>query len=149
MAAAAIDKANVYVDKGEIAFGKFAFTDEIREATKVSHGGLKELEKLLKLLPGDYVANHILQFVKDQAEKNTKSVAIHFSGEIEKFKDADYKEIKRDRGFFGKGDLEEKLFPEASHHFKIYFNKKGEGRLFYKYTEKQSRIRFVKWRPVK
>lgn len=143
-----IDKANVYVDKGEIAFGKFDFTTSIKEATRDSRGGVVELERFLKLLPDQYVSNHILQFVKDQAAKNPRMVAWHFSGEIENFKDADYEEIRRDRGFFGKGDLEEKKFPEAVHHFKIYFNKNGQARLFYKYTEKSSRIRFVKWRPA-
>jgi hypothetical protein len=146
VAPTSVDKANVYIDKGEISFGKFRFNSSIASATKDSAGGLAEFEKILKLLPNDYVTDHILKFVRSQAAAKPKLVAFHFSGAIEKFKDADYIEIKRDRGFFGKGDLEEKKFPEAVHHFKIYFNKSGNARLYYKYTEKFARIRFVKWR---
>ena len=149
VAPTSVDKKNVYVDKGEISFGKFDFHPDIAKATKGSHGGVVEFEKLIKLLPTDYLSDHILQFVKAQTAYNPNLVAWHFSGEIEKYKDADYIEIRRNRGFFGKGDLEEKKFPEAVHHFKIYFNRAGKARLFYKYTERSSRIRFVKWRAVR
>lgn len=149
VAPTSIDKKNVYVDKGEISFGIFDFDPAIESATKDSHGGLAEFEKLIKLLPADYLSDHIRQFVETQTAINPDLVAWHFSGQIEKYKDADYEEIRRDRGFFGKGDLEEKKFPEAVHHFKIYYNKDGKARLFYKYTEKYSRIRFVKWRAVR
>lgn len=146
VAPSSIDKKNVYIDKGEISFGQFNFDSSIASATKNSHGGLAEFKRILKILPSDYLSDHILEFVETQTKLNPDLVAWHFSGEIEKFKDADYEVIRRDRGFFGKGDLEEIKFPNAVHHFKIYYNKSGKARLFYKYTEKSMRIRFIKWR---
>jgi hypothetical protein len=100
----------------------------------------------MKIVPADYVSRHILEFVDSLSINNKKLVAWHFSGQIEKFKDADYQQIKRDRGFFGKGDLELTKFADATHHFKFYYNKHGKARLFYKYTENTARIRFTKWR---
>ena len=146
VAPSSIDKFNVSTDKGEISFGLIPYTEILKKATKDSIGGLDAFKDIMKLLPGDYVSKHILDFVDSLALNNKKSVAWHFSGEIEKYKDAKHKEIRRDRGFFGKGDLELTKFPDATHHFKFYFNKDGNARLFYKYTEKTGRIKFVKWR---
>lgn len=148
VAPSAIDRLNVSADKGEISFGLIPYTEVLQKATKDSIGGLDAFKDIIKLLPKDYVSNHILEFVDSLALKNKKVVAWHFSGAIEKYKDADYKEIRRSRGFFGKGDLEINRFPEATHHFKFYFNKDGKARLFYKYTENTARIKFIKWRQV-
>jgi hypothetical protein len=146
VASSSIDKMNVSIDKGEINFGLVDFTESIRKATVDSHGGLQAFTHLIELLPSDYISSHIRDFVKNQVNSNSDLVVWHFSGEIEKYADADYPQILRPRGFFGKGDLELNNFPNAVHHFKFYFNRKGNGRLFYKYTEKESRIRFVRWR---
>lgn len=146
VATSSIDKMNVSIDKGEINFGLITFSNSIFQATTDSHGGFAAFERLIKLLPADYVSSHIRDFVKSQISGNSDLVVWHFSGEIEKYADADYKQILRPRGFFGKGDLELSKFPNAVHHFKFYFNKNGKGRLFYKYTEKESRVRFVRWR---
>jgi len=146
VASTSVDKLNVSIDKGEINFGLIDFKAEINKATLVSQGGFAEFEKLTKLLPQNYVSSHIRNFVLNQIQDRSDLVVFHFSGKIEKFADADYEKIMRRRGFFGKGDLELAQFPNAVHHFKFYFNESGKGRLFYKYTEKESRIRFVKWR---
>jgi hypothetical protein len=146
VAKSSIDNFNVSTDKGEISFGLIPYTEVLQKATKDSIGGLDAFKDIMKLLPSDYVSKHILEFVDSLALNNKKAVAWHFSGAIEKYKDADYKEIRRSRGFFGKGDLEIDKFPEATHHFKFYFNKDGKARLFYKYTENTSRIKFIKWR---
>lgn len=146
VATSSVDKLNVSIDKGEINFGLIDFKPEIASATKDSHGGYEEFKKLAALLPKDYVSVHIRDFISDQINGASDLVAWHFSGEIEKYADADYKQIQRPKGFFGKGDLELIKYPNAVHHFKFYFNKAGKARLFYKYTEKESRIRFVKWR---
>ena len=146
VAASSVDKMNVSIDKGEINFGLIDFTKDIAKATVDSHGGMTEFERITKLLPQDYVSSHIRDFVLAQVGEKTDLVAWHFSGEIEKYADADYRKILRPKGFFGKGDLEISKFPNAVHHFKFYFNKHGQARLFYKYSEKESRVRFVKWR---
>lgn len=146
VARSSIDKMNVYADKGEISFGLIEFSEALRLATQNSIGGLEAFKNIMKMVPADYVSRHILEFVDSLSINNKKLVAWHFSGQIEKFKDADYQQIQRDRGFFGKGDLELNKFPDATHHFKFYYNKHGKARLFYKYTENTARIRFIKWR---
>ena len=148
VAPSAIDRVNFSTDKGEISFGLIPYTEVLQKATKDSIGGLDAFKDIMKLLPADYVSKHILEFVDSLALNNKKAVAWHFSGAIEKYKDADYEGIRRSRGFFGKGDLEIDKFPAATHHFKFYFNKDGKARLFYKYTENTGRIKFIKWRAV-
>ena len=69
-------------------------------------------------------------------------VAIHPSSSIEGYKDADGLDkiaIERRRGLIGQSQTAQ--FPAATHHLKIFTNKEGKGRLFYKFS---GSIQFIK-----
>ena len=49
--------------------------------------------------------------------------------------------IERAKGFFGAPQMQKDKFPDAVHHFKIFYNEKGKGRVFYKFD---GSIKFIK-----
>jgi len=87
-------------------------------------------------LPG-----YLLEYIKHFSPHGHKSVAAHGTVTITKYKDADQDRIQRPKGFIGTPELEQKKYPEAMHHIKIFKNAQGRARVFYKYV---GSIRFIK-----
>lgn len=145
VAASSIDKTNVDFDSGEMSFLKFIYSDEIENI--INSNSISQSDKLLKifnLIGDDCLPRHLLDFIKHFSPDGDKSTAFHLSGLATNFKDADYENISRPRGFMGLRDLERDKFPRAVHHFKIYKNDKNEARLFYKYDAKVNFFRNLK-----
>lgn len=144
VAPTSLDNAHVVMDRREVEFNLLEMSRELREVTNNSAKGWHHFENVVRKLPVDYVADHLIEFIKAFAGSDESTIVWHKTSSIENFKDADSNLIQRKRGFFGQGDLERDKFPNGVHHFKFYMNRLGKARLFYKYTE--GKLRFVKWR---
>jgi Z1 domain/SWI2/SNF2 ATPase len=128
-----IDKKTVTRDKGEMGFAMFKnkpLFDEIIAASPTSIDTLKELQSKVgkSALP-----TYLITFIETALKRAPGTLAIHESSSIVGYKtSANQETISRKKGFIGNTQLEYGKFPNAVHHIKIFFNGKGNARLFYK-----------------
>lgn len=136
-----IDKTTVSLDRGEMSFEIFEHTTGIESIIKEQLDSFSKLRKMSKFLGASRLPEYLLNYIKEFSPVGDSSIAIHETGSISGYRDADQDQIKRPRGFIGNRELEENKFPLAIHHFKILKNGMGKARIFYKY---QGNIRFIK-----
>lgn len=145
------DKANIYQDAGEVDFEIFEFTANIDQFTSDPKVGYSSFNDLLKMLPKDYLPNQILKTIESMKPNDEKSIVLHKSRSIKNYTSLtpdDVKLIKRgNKGLFYGTDAAH--FPLAVHHFQIFHNPEGNGRMIYKYVEKGKGLKIVSWRKKK
>jgi hypothetical protein len=142
------DKANIYQDAGEVDFEIFQFNDVVEDFTSESRVGYEAFDELVKMLPNHYVPNQILKTIASMKPNGEKSIVIHKSRSIKNhtsLTEEDVAEIRRgNKGLFYGSDAAH--FPDAVHHFQIFHNPAGNGRMIYKYVEKGKGLKIISWR---
>jgi hypothetical protein len=129
-----IDKATVALDKGEMSFGMFDNSSALDAIVVKDQSSIKTLEKLRAKIGNDALPRFLIQYIEAVSQNSPGSLAIHTASSIEGYGlKANQKAISRDKGFMGKSQLEPKKFPNAIHHVKIFYNKQGKAKLFYKF----------------
>ena len=135
VAKSSIDQTNVIYEKGEMSFDKFHYTHEIESL--VNDSSIKPLEKIESILKitdnKDVMPQSIVDFISKFTPNVDDPIAFHKSTSISNYKDADQDNISRAKQFMGQRDMEREKYKFAVHHFKIFYNAKNEGKLFYKY----------------
>jgi len=139
-ASASIDKATVALDKGEMSFGVFDYSPDLDALVTNDQRSAATLRELRARVGNDALPAFLIEFIEARLKETPGSLAIHTASSIEGSSDANQAAISRDKGFMGKSQLEPKKFPDATHHIKIFYNKKGKARLFYKF---QGSVQFV------
>lgn len=134
VAKSSIDNATVVLDKGEMSFGLFDFSPELDQLVTKEQRRTETLEKLQAKIGNEALPSFLIQYLRTALQNAPDSLAIHTASPIAGSADADQAKIYRRKGFMGKSQLEPKKFPTAMHHIKVFFNKKGKARLFYKFT---------------
>lgn len=129
VAPSSVDKSNVRIDKGEISFEKVKYKQQTE--MNLSESKKQILLSLRKKLGNNFIPKHVIDFISAISVNKEDDIAIHKDGKIERWADADHKDISRARGIFGNFDYEK--FPLAKHHFKIIYNDKGFARMFYNF----------------
>jgi hypothetical protein len=129
VASSSIDKANVQLDRGEMSFPVFDYSADVEEIILGSNDPLEGLRKLMRKVGTDSLPEYLLQYVQRVLPNGLSSIALHPSATVENMKDADKENIERAKGLFGQVTRD---FPQAVHHFKIFFNKHNKARLIYK-----------------
>jgi Z1 domain-containing protein len=136
-----INKATVSLDKGEMAFGIFDFSTNLDEIVKANPSSIETLNQLRAQLGNDALPQFLLNYIQATPVGAPGSIAIHQASSIAGYGDkANQANISRDKGLLGNPQLELKKFPNAVHHFKIFFNEAGKARLYYKFRGK---VQFV------
>lgn len=142
------DKANIYQDAGEVDFELFEYKREVDEFTSESKTGYAAFGELMRMLPLDYIPNHIIKTIESMKPNGDQSIVIHKSRSIKNhasLSQEDVAEIRRgNKGLFYGSDAAH--FPEAVHHFQIFHNPVGNGRMIYKYVEKGKGLKIISWR---
>lgn len=140
-ATSSIDKATVVLDKGEMSFGIFDFSPELDQIVASGPAELETLSELRKRVGNDGLPQFLIDYIQATIRAGSGTLAIHSGSSIANYgSSADHDAISRSKGFMGKPQLEEAKFPNAAHHVKVFFNRAGRARVFYKYKEK---IQFV------
>lgn len=142
---ASIDKSHVVVDKGEMSFSMFEYDKTKVDgvlSSKISSMG--RLSLLSKVIGTDSLPSYLLDYIGEFLPDGDASIAIHETGSIMGFKDADHKAIARSKGLIGQSQL--RSHPKAIHHIRIFCNDAGMARVFYKY---QGNVKFLKARSAK
>jgi hypothetical protein len=133
-ATASIDKATVALDKGEMSFGLFDYSEELDRIVLGGQSATKTLESLRGKVGDDALPEFLIKYIAQVSPNGIESLAIHTASSIADYGDsANQDAISRDKGFMGKSQLEPKKFPNAVHHIKIFRNAKGKAKVFYKY----------------
>ncbi len=86
-------------------------------------------------------SNKHIRYIQQTMPNGPNSIAFHTSSTIERMKDADKVKIERTKGLFGQVKRE---FPDAAHHFKIFFNDRNKARVIYKFNGNISFVKNVK-----
>jgi len=140
-APSSIDHSTVDLDRGEMSFPIFKFSDEIERIIAGPGTPLAKMEMLKKRLGSEAFPMHLQQFIQRTMYVGDKSIALHPSGTVENYRDApglNKKAIIRDKGLMGQTTRD---YPDAVHHLKIFQNKDNDARLFYKFN---GSIQFIK-----
>ncbi|MBU2102354.1 MAG: DEAD/DEAH box helicase family protein [Candidatus Omnitrophica bacterium] len=145
VAANSLDKATVAIDSGEMGFGIFDLNEEIQKLVQDAYDGGKSclivLKEFLTKLGNASMPQYVIQYVENFMPEGDASIAIHKAFSIANYKDAQQDKIERAKGFIGNNDIEKSKFPQAIHHFKIFYNTSNKARIYYRYI---GNIKFLK-----
>lgn len=146
VAPSSIDKTNVVVDKGEMSFELFDFTQAGIEAIiNQNTNPILKIKSLAKLLGENRLPGDLINYIENFCPDGDKSMAVHPPNSIgnytEKDGAMDKATITRTKGFIGKSQMEVAKYPKAIHHINVVYNDTGKARVFYKY---EGSIRFLK-----
>jgi hypothetical protein len=139
-----IDRDYLTIDSGEISFDLFPIDESLLAVTQKPVAGYGNFYTILSLLPDDYISEHILQFVEAIKPSDNNSIVFHSSRQTKGSDNIDDENVSRAKGLFGGQDYEEKKFPSALHHFKIFYNDSKMARVIYSYRENDRSIRFLR-----
>lgn len=141
VAANSIDKANVMLDKGEMSFPMFKYSRDIENIVLGNKDTISRLKDIQTKIGSDSLPEYLIRYVQTIMPNGPLSIALHPSSTIENMRDADKAKIERSKGLFGQVRRE---FPEAIHHFKIFFNSREDARVIYKFNGNISFLKNVK-----
>jgi hypothetical protein len=134
-AESSVDKASVVLDKGEMSFGIFKHSDELDQIVLADQESIDTLKKLRNKIGNDALPMFLIEYIQAVSQGGEGLLAIHTASSIEGYgSKANQKTISRGKGFMGKSQLETKKFPDAVHHLKVFRNKQGKARMFYKFA---------------
>lgn len=136
-ASASIDRSTVVLDKGEMSFTMFDYSDDLDDIVRSNPTSPETLGLLQDAVGVDALPQFLIDFIKTVQPAGSRSLAIHTSSPIKGYKDApgfDRNLIVRKKGFIGRPQLEERRFPGAVHHIKVFHNANRRARVFYKFT---------------
>jgi hypothetical protein len=133
-AESSIDKATVALDKGEMSFGMFKNSSDLDAIVLEDQENIDTLKRLRKKVGNDALPMFLIEYIEAVSHNSPGSLAIHTASSIAGYgSKANQKTISRGKGFMGKSQLEPKRFPNADHHIKIFCNKQGKAKVFYKF----------------
>jgi Z1 domain/Type III restriction enzyme, res subunit len=141
VASSSIDKANVDLDRGEMSFPIFDYTDEVQLINQRANDPLVCLRQLQEEIGTDALPEYLIRYIESVSPDGPSSVAIHPPGTVMNMHDADPTEITREKGLFGQA---KRAYPEALHHFKIFHNDQDRARLVYRFNGNISFLKNVK-----
>lgn len=141
-ASASVKRSVVQWKSGEMYWEIFDLTEEIKEVVGGGGAGTGALEALAKAITGDFLPEHVLDFIRNFQPHGDQSIALHPIQYLSpSYKTADIDQITRDKGFIGTSDLERLKYPRAIHHVKIFANPSGKARVYYKYAPGPNDVR--------
>ncbi|MCK4330351.1 DEAD/DEAH box helicase family protein [candidate division WOR-3 bacterium] len=137
-----IDKTTVAMDQGEMSFELFDYSEEIEQIINDSrHTSFYKLRKIHAQLGNERLPSYLISFMENFSTDGVNSLAIHNSTSIANRSDVDKNNISRARGLIGRSEQEQKKYPHATHHIKIFYNTSHKARVFYKFV---GNIKFIK-----
>jgi hypothetical protein len=124
-----------------MAFQLFQYKPEIDHIVSGAGSSIEKMENLSATVGDGAFPPYLRRFILQTCPNGPRSIALHTSFSIANYSDADQDRIERRRGFMGKSDLQQEIYPQAIHHLKVYHNGLGRARLFYKFI---GSVQFIK-----
>jgi hypothetical protein len=141
VASTSIDKANVDLDRGEMSFPIFDYSDEVERLVGETNNPLSCLRQLQDEIGTDALPEYLIRYIEHLLPNGPSSIAIHPPSAVEGMRDANHIAITREKGLFGQA---KRSFPDALHHFKIFYNDSDKARLVYRFNGNISFLKNVK-----
>jgi len=133
-----IDRSSVDFEGGEMSFGIFKLADTDVESI-IGRDDLSDIDKLQMLhaaLPGELFPDYVLDYISEDARLSDGFICFHpaseFGSRSKSYTDEEVRHIRRKKNIFANTEFSRGPRPSARHHIKIYFNRHGDARLFYK-----------------
>ncbi|MGH9748212.1 MAG: Z1 domain-containing protein [Candidatus Acidiferrales bacterium] len=146
--AASINKATVAFDKGEMSFGMFDYSEDLDKLVSKDLASTETLRKLRMKIGNDALPKFLIDYIEAMSQTMLGSLAIHTASSIEGYgTSADQRTISRSKGLMGKSQMESNKFPDALHHVKIFYNKSGKAKVFYKFRGSLQFVQNLKGKP--
>lgn len=141
VSSASIDRSTVDLDRGEMSFPLFDYSDEV-ETILDSPGSVDDRLNALAGLLGPALPDYLLRYIKRTAAGGAAAIAIHPPIDITGYTagpDIDKERVTRKKGFIGKTQLDR--YPKAVHHLFVLHNGGKQARVFYKFV---GTVQFIK-----
>jgi Z1 domain len=135
---ASIDRSTVDLDRGEMSFSLFKYSNDVTMALDAPGAPFERMERLAAAVGNEAFPDYLARFIRRTATTPT-SLAIHSAIDISGYNDADKNTISRKRGFIGKSQIGGST--SANHHLFVLYNEYGNARLIYKFV---GSIQFIK-----
>lgn len=140
-AANSINLSAVQWKSGEMYWGIFELTDEMRLLVGEGGKGTVLLRRLSELVGVEVLPPYVLEFIEHFTVSGDDSVAVHGVQVLTAaYGTADAKSITREKGLMGTNQLEVNKYPKAIHHIKMFANEVGQARVYYKYVPKMDLV---------
>jgi hypothetical protein len=147
VASNSIDKKIASPTTGEVSFELFTMNENIEIDTNQSKTGMNMFDYIREQLPNNYFPDFFLNFIKTVQPTGVKSLVWHNSTSIVNNKLAIQESVERAKGLYGGSEI--RLFPDAVHHFKIFYNGDRQARVVYKYEDNKKSIQFLSVKKTK
>lgn len=147
-AANSIDRSTVDFEGGEMSFGLFDFNKAKFDTLMIRNGrsNLQMLELLRKEFSLNEFPQYLYDYLKHDLDVSESDVSFHQGSAFgtassTTYTDEEIRSVRRNKGIFANNEFARSERPEARHHLKIFYNKYGKARLFYKINGNS--IRFI------
>jgi hypothetical protein len=137
VASGSIDKANVSITHGEMGFAIFPYNSKLEEILDARVPVLERLVELQKEIGVESCPDFMVELIRELSPYGEHSTHFFPTTEIEAYSDADPRSISRKRGGAIRGFTQEEKsgkYANVEHLLKIFTNKTGMARLYYKYS---------------
>ncbi|MBI0178314.1 Z1 domain-containing protein [Bartonella apis] len=133
-----IDKSTVDFEDGEMSFHLFKYNDNYDKVMdRADRTNSEMLDSLRETFSEEEFPQYLYEYIKRDLSEDPKTdisfhKTSHFGKSNSKYSDDEIKNIRRKKGIFSNNEFSRSEHPNAKHHLKIFRNKDGYARLFYK-----------------
>lgn len=146
-ATSSIDKSTVDFEGGEMSFGLFDYDEDTYDAlmSRKDRNNLQMLDALRNHFSDSDFPDYLYEYLKHDLKNSNTNISFHrascFGTASSNYTNEEIDNIRRKKGIFANNEFARSEKPDAKHHLKIFYNKKGKARLFYKINGKS--IKFI------
>jgi len=139
VASSSIDRSTVDLDRGEMSFAIFGYSEQIESLLASSMSSQEKLAALGDIL-GEALPAYLVRYIERTSIGLSNPVYVHDAMDISGYRDADPNALMRSKGFIGASQLS-KAPASTVHHLFVIHNAKGSARVIYKFV---GTIKFLK-----
>jgi hypothetical protein len=135
-ASSSIDRSTVDLDRGEMSFGLFEYSEEVDTILGSNESSLTKMDELALVLGEAAFPGYLRRYISRTAVAGSSSIFVHppsdISGYSDKSPGLDKERVSRRQGFYGRS--QQIQAPESAvHRLIIFHNGRKKARLFYKF----------------
>lgn len=135
-----IDQSTVDLNRGEISFGLFSYTEAVGDILKSSAAPKDKLTQLQEALGDQALPTYLRRFIERTSIPQPNALFVHSPLDVSGYSDPGVEKIARTKGFIGTNQLG-KAPAGTVHHLFVAHHKNGNARLIYKFS---GNIQFIK-----
>lgn len=139
-ASSSIDQSTVDLNRGEMSFGLFSYSDATAQILKSTEKPAEKLRQLQESLGDHALPTYLRRFIERTSISQPNALYVHAPLDVSGYSDAGVEKIVRAKGFIGNNQLA-KAPAGTVHHVFVAHHESGNARLIYKFS---GNIQFIK-----